>query len=504
MDAAGGREPNPAYQDEQRREQRFMTRIFLIIGLLGLLVFQAGCAAVGPDYIEPQIPVPAHWNNCADEDCGENQNLLANWWQALEDPVLTRLIDQAAAANLDVRQAASRVRQARLQRRQTQAALYPTVDATGSARKSGSHDNDGTYSDSELYAAGFDAGWELDVFGGVRRAVEASQADVDANVENLRDVQVTLLAEVAVNYADVRTYQARLAVAERNLATQEETWQLLDALSRAGAGDELAVTQARYNLESTRAKIPDLKVGLEAALNRLAVLTGKAPGSLHSGLEEIQPIPRVSVAMAVGIPADVVRQRPDIRQAERELAAQTARVGEATAELYPKFTLSGSIGLESLSLGDLFSSGSSLWSIGPSVSWPVFDAGAIRSHIGVQDELRQQALFTYEAVILSALEEVENALTAYAQDQHKIASLQAAAEAARQAQQLAGQRYIAGLTGFSDVLDAQRSLLSFEDQMTESQGAVFSDFVRIYKALGGGWQSLKQPPLSNASDTDKG
>jgi NodT family efflux transporter outer membrane factor (OMF) lipoprotein len=378
------------------------------------------------------------------------------------------------------------------------------VDASGSARKSGRHDENGTYSDSELYAGGFDAGWELDVFGGVRRAVEASQADVEVNVENLRDVQVTLLAEVAVNYADVRTYQARLAVAQRNLATQEETWQLLDALSRAGAGDELAVTQARYNLESTRAKIPDLKVGLEAALNRLAVLTGQAPGALHNRLAEAQPIPRVSVAMAVGIPADVLRQRPDIRQAERELAAQTARVGEATAELYPRFSLSGSIGLESLSLGDLFSSTSTLWSLGPSVSWPVFDAGAIRSHIGVQDELRQQALLNYEAVILSGLEEVENALTAYAQDQHKITSLQAAAEAARQAAQLAGQQYIAGLTGFSNVLDAQRSLLSFEDQMTESQGAVFSDFVRLYKALGGGWQSLKPPPLSNTSETDKG
>ena len=239
-------------------------------------------------------------------------------------------------------------------------------------------------------------------------------------------------------------------------------------------------------------------------MNRLAVLTGQPPGSLHTLLGDARPIPRVSIEMAVGIPADVVRQRPDIRQAERELAAQTARVGEATAELYPKFTLSGSIGLESISLGDLFSSGSSLWSIGPSVSWPVFDAGAIRSNIGVQDELRQQALLSYEAVILAALEEVENALTAYAQEQHKIASLQAAAEAARQAAQLAGQQYIAGLTGFSDVLDAQRSLLSFEDQMTESQGAVFSDFVRLYKALGGGWQSLGQTALSTPPETNKG
>lgn len=475
------------------------------VGLLLLFLVQiGGCAAVGPDYVKPEISLPSQWYNCAAGDCRENQDLLASWWKALEDPALTHLIDQAVVDNLDVRDAASRVREARFQRQQSRASLYPTLDANGSARKSGHHDGDGTYSDSELYTGGFDAGWELDVFGGVRRSVEASQANIEANVENLRDVQVTLLAEVAVNYADLRTYQSRLAVAERNLATQEETWQLLDALSQAGTGDELAVTQARYNMESTRAKIPDLKVGLEAAMNRLAVLTGQPPGSLHTLLGDTRPIPRVSIEMAIGIPADVVRQRPDIRQAERELAAQTARVGEATAELYPKFTLSGSIGLESISLGDLFSSGSSLWSIGPSVSWPVFDAGAIRSNIGVQDELRQQALLSYESVILAALEEVENALTAYAQEQHKIASLQAAAEAAHQAAQLAGQQYIAGLTGFSDVLDAQRSLLSFEDQMTESQGAVFSDFVRLYKALGGGWQSLKQTALSTPPETNKG
>ena len=480
-----------------------MTRIFPIVSLLGLLIF-LGCAAVGPDYIKPEMPLPDQWHSSAAPESPAGDRLLTEWWETLNDPVLTDLIDQATTANLDMGQAASRVRQARAQRQQTRAALFPTLDASGSARKSGHHAEDGSYSDSELYAAGFDAGWELDVFGGIRRSVEASQANLGATEENLRDVLVTLLAEVAINYADVRTYQTRLEVAERNLNTQEETWHLLDALSQAGTGDELAVSQARYNMESTRAKIPDLKVGLEAAMNRLAVLTGQAPGSLHDRLEEVRPIPQVSTEMAVGVPADVIRRRPDIRQAERELAAQTARVGAATAELYPQFSLSGSIGLESLSLGDLFSSGSSLWSIGPTVRWPVFDAGAIHSNIDVQDELRQQALLSYEAVVLGALEEVENAMTAYAQEQHKIESLQAAAEAARLAEQLAGQQYIAGLTGFSNVLDAQRSLLSFEDQMTASRGAVFSEFVRLYKALGGGWQAFDQAVPAAPSETHKG
>jgi len=481
-----------------------MIPLFTHISVLMLLVFQMGCTAVGPDYVRPELPLPAQWHSIADPGHPGDQGLLVGWWEELDDAVLSDLIQQATAANLDVREAASRVREARAQRQQSRAALFPTLDAAGSAKKSGRHAEDGSYTDSELYAAGFDAGWELDIFGGIRRSLEAAQADLEASTEEFRDVMVTLLAEVAVNYVDVRTYQSRLAVAQDNLATQEETWRLLDALSRAGMGDEVAVTQARYNMESTRGKIPALEVGREAAMNRLAVLTGQPPGSLHARLEEVRAIPRVTVAMAVGVPADILRNRPDVRRAERELAAQTARVGEATADLYPQFALSGSIGLEALSLGDLFSSGSSLWSLGPTVRWPVFDAGAIRSNIDVQDERRQQAQLRYEATVLGALEEVENALIAYAQEQHKIEALQTAAEAARLAAQLAGQRYIAGLTGFSDVLDAQRSLLSFEDQLTESRGAAVSEFVRLYKALGGGWQSVDPTASMTTAETDKG
>ena len=242
---------------------------------------------------------------------------------------------------------------------------------------------------------------------------------------------VTLLAEVAVNYIDLRTYQARLAVARSNVISQQETWELLDAFSRAGSGDSLALAQAHYNLESSQAKIPDLEAGQDEAMNRLAVLIGKPAGALHAQLTDSSPIPRVSIDLAIGVLADVVRQRPDIRQAERELASQTARVDEAEADLYPKFTLSGSIGVEALHLGDLISAGSRTWSFGPSLSWSVFDAGAIRSNIRVQAELTQQALIRYEAAVLNALEEVENALVAFAKEQQKLTHLQAAADAAR-------------------------------------------------------------------------
>jgi len=452
----------------------------------------AGCTAVGPDYIRPETPLPDQWRGTSGDDGDQDTATLTRWWQNLEDPQLTRLVQLAVADNLDVREAVSRVREARYRQRISRADLFPTVEAAGAARKSGQEDASGAMNETELYTAGFDASWELDLFGGTRRATEAALADLEAGIEDLNDVMVTLLAEVAGNYIELRTYQTRLTVAERNVTSQEETWKLLEALSRAGMGDELAVAQARYNLESSRAKIPDLMVGAEEAMNRLAVLAGQTAGSLQAELAAAQPLPTVSIDLAVGVPADAIRQRPDVRRAERELAAQTARIGEAEADLYPKLTLSGSIGLESLSLGDLFSSAARVWSFGPSISWPIFKAGTIRNNIKVQEELQEQALARYEATILSVLEEVENALIAYAQEQQKMEILRAASDAARTAAELAGHQYTTGMTGFSDVLDAQRSLLSFEDQMAESQGAVLTGLVRLYKALGGGWQSFGQ------------
>jgi NodT family efflux transporter outer membrane factor (OMF) lipoprotein len=477
------------------------------MALCGLMLL-AGCSAVGPDYVAPETPVPAQWHNATTDAAADRQEpeeaALARWWRNLQDPELTRLILLAVADNIDVREAVSRIRQARYQHRISRAAFFPTVDASGTARKSGQADDTGTITETELYSAGFDAVWELDLFGGTRRAAEAARADIEAGIEDLNDVMVTLTAEVATNYIALRTYQARLSVARRNVASQEETWQLLDTLSRTGMGDELAVSQARYNLESSRSKIPDLKVGVEESMNRLAVLTGQPAGTLHAQLAEARPLPAVSLELAVGVPADTLRQRPDVRRAERELAAQTARIGEAQADLYPKLTLNGSIGLESLSTGDLFSSASRVWSLGPSISWPIFRAGAIRNNIKVQEELQAQALARYEAAVLSALEEVENALTAYAQEQEKIEMLLAAAESARSAAELAGHQYTTGMIGFGDVLDAQRSLLSFEDQMAESRGAVLTDLVRLYKSLGGGWQSFGPAADPQSEDVNKG
>lgn len=462
--------------------------VFMAISVL------TGCVCVGPDYIEPQIHLPDQWHTVSGGVRKLDGDTLANWWRVIDDALLNRLVAQAAANNLDHQEALSRVRQARFERMNTRSSLFPMLDATGAAAKYGHADSGDTTAtlESDLYSAGFDAGWELDFFGGTRRAVEAAQADLAAEIESLNDVRVTLLAEVVLNYAELRTYQARLAVAKKNVQAQKETWQLLNALSQAGRGDELALAQARYNLESTRAGIPALEVGIAAAMNRLAVLTAQPIGVLSTDLAVVGPIPQVTMELVVGVPADVVRQRPDIRQAERELASQTARIGAAEAERYPKFSLTGSIGWEAVSAGNLFSTNSRSWSWGPSFSWSVFNAGAVETNIQVQTELQKQTMIHYRAVVFNAMEEVENALMAYAKELEKLNMLQSAVEAARLATELAEQQYTTGMTGFSDVLDAQRSLLSFEDQLAESQGTVLYEWVQLYKALGGGWQSFDQ------------
>lgn len=484
-------------------------RSFIAVLLILMPVF-SGCTILGPDNIKPSVELPEHWNNADKENSQENIRLLETWWQTLDDPQLTDLIHQAIANNPGVQQACSRVREARFQRLKTRASLFPILNMTAAARKNYSEDESGSDVTSELYSTGLDAGWELDLFGGTRRSVAVAGAVLDADIEALNDVMVTLLAETALNYIDVRTYQARLAVAESNVKAQKETWELLNALNREGLGDELAVAQARYNLESTRARIPDLNTGLEAAMNRLAVLTGRPPGTLHAELSEVRPIPGISPGISkdltVGVPADIIRRRPDIRKAERDVAAQTARIGVAKADRFPKLTLDGSIGLSSLSAGELFSTGSRTMSFGPSLSLPIFKAGAIRNNIKVQEELRTQTLIQYKSVVLSALEEVENALKAYAGEQQKMERLEDATRAAQSAADLADHQYATGMIDFSSVLDAQRSLLSFEDQLAQSRGTILSDLVRLYKTLGGGWQSfntIKDADMSEADECEK-
>ncbi len=457
------------------------------------MLLLAGCVTVGPDYVPPEVPAPAQWSAELKDGLTPGRmdpQALASWWTTLKDPVLTILIERAVDSNLDLRKAVARVREARARRGVAKSDRFPTLNATGSAQLNRSSEDAGTGKVSRLYTMGFDASWELNFFGGIRRSVEAAEADLEASGEDLRDVLVTLLAEVALNYVEVRSFQTRLSIAEANRDTQEETYQIVQARFDAGLTSQLDVEQAKFNLEQTRSQIPTLQIGLEQAKNRLSVLLGQNPGALKEGLAERKPIPVTPLEVAVGVPAEVLRRRPDVRRAERQLASQTAQIGVATAELYPKFTLVGSIGLEALSFGNLFLASSRTYGIGPSFTWNIFNAGRIRQNIEVQSALQEQALTSYEVAILTALEEVENALIAYADEQVRRQSLLNASEAAQRAVGLARDQYVSGLVNFQTVLDAQRSLLSLQDQLAQSEGGVTSNLIGLYKALGGGWTSL--------------
>jgi NodT family efflux transporter outer membrane factor (OMF) lipoprotein len=460
-----------------------------------MILTLVGCAAVGPDYVAVEPVVEGKWHTDLQGGLTSdrmNAEALALWWTTLNDPELSSLEERAVKGNLDLKEAQARIREARALRAISKSDLFPTVDAGGSITENRLSENTlrrtvGVDLKSSLYAAGFDAGWELDIFGGVRRSVEAAQANFEATQEDLHDVLVSLLAEVALNYVEVRTFQTRLSAINANIKNQQESYELNQSRYQAGIVDELAVQESLRLLETSRSQIPSLEAGLDAAKNRLAVLLGEQPGKLHGELKAKRSIPAVPATVTVGIPAETLRHRPDIRQAERFLAAQTARIGVATADLYPKFRLFGTIGLESLSAGDFFEYASRTWSFGPSFSWNIFDAGAIRQNIEVQTARQEQALLQYESAVLQALEEVENALVAYAKEQNRRESLIKAEAAARRATQLARDQYQAGLVAFNNVLDAQRALLILQDQLARSQGTVTSNLVRLYKALGGGW-----------------
>lgn len=446
----------------------------------------SACAAVGPDYQAPQPGVPAHWGTATDTRAPDAA-VLAEWWRQFEDPLLNALVDEALAANRELATARAQLREARARRALAGAQLGPALDAAASAARSTSSETLGTGATRDLYSAGFDAAWEPDIFGGLRRGREAAAAELDASLETLRDTRVSLAAEVVLNYADLRTAQRRLAVAEASVAARHETHDLTRWRWQAGLVPELDVAQARTDLESAQAALPALRSAVSAARHRLAVLLGRNPGALRERLAATAAVPLAGRAAAVGIPADVLRRRPDVRAAERRLAAQTARLGEAEAARYPGFRLSGSIGLEALSLSGLNNNGADARSLLGAVTAPIFQSGRIRANIGIQDALLEQARLAYETAVLAALEEVENALVDVAATAERRERLARAVAAAREAHTIAEQRYAAGLADFLSVLDSQRSLLSLEDQLASSTGELAAAQIRLYKALGGGW-----------------
>jgi NodT family efflux transporter outer membrane factor (OMF) lipoprotein len=458
------------------------------------VAFTLSACAVGPDYRPPQPATPDSWHQLPATGVrveSPDAPSLAAWWTTLNDPQLNELIERALAENKTVKQAYARVVQARAQRAIAGSGFWPSIDGSVGGTRSESESNlnesgEVVSSVGESYNTGLSTRWELDLFGGQRRSYEAATAQLAATEADLRDVLVVLLGDVALSYVGVRTAQSRLDFAERNLESQREALDITRWRAQAGLTTVLDVEQANTSYEQTRAQIPSLESSLVQNMNRLAVLTGQPPGALEASLKPRKAIPVAPVDIVAGVPADVLRRRPDIRGAERQLAAQTAEVGVATAALYPSLSLNGSISWTSLTASDLLD-GVRNERTGLTLSLPIFNAGALRQNIKVQNALVTQALASYESTVLAAYEEVENSLDAWTSEQRRHEALVQAVESARRAADLALVQYNSGLVDFQTVLTADRQLISLEDSLAISDGEMTSNLIRLYKALGGGW-----------------
>ena len=474
----------------------------LAITALSLLAL-AGCA-VGPNFKPPATQVPDSYYSLEKTKAAPASQVtpdpaaLMRWWQGFHDPILDSLVQLALSGNLDLKQAEARIRQARAARGIAVAGVFPQVN--GSALYQRSHSSSQTVGPGggtsvstlapfqELFQAGLDASWELDVFGGTRRNIEAATADLTAAVEDRRDVLVTLVGEVGTDYLTLRGLQDQIAIAKKNLVAQQKTAGITHKRYEAGFVGKLDVANADAQVATTQSTIPVLESSAQANIYSIGVLLGKEPAFLAKDLERPGPIPPTPPKVPVGLPSELLRRRPDIRRAEAQIHAATARIGVAVADLFPKFNLAGSLGWAANDINKIGTQNSKFWSFSPSVTWPVFAGGKILWNIKVQNALEEQALLTYQQTVLTALKEVETALVAYVKEQEHRQSLAQAVASNRQAVDLAMTLYVAGKTDFLNVLTAQLALFSTENALAQSTSALDTDLVALYKALGGGWE----------------
>ena len=485
--------------------------------VLALSLAMSGCM-VGIDYKRPKTHAPETFGEAhqgpttqpvADVD-------LSEWWKTFNDPELESLIHRAIESNYTLLTAEARVRQARAQLGATSAILFPTLDFNGSASKSqnsangastagpesipGGRGGTGFFPRPTLYQAGFDAGWEVDVFGGTRRAVEAASADLESQVEARRNTLITVVAEVARDYIILRGLQTQLALTYSNLKSQQDTLGLTKSRFNAGLTSDLDVANAQAQVSTTAAQIPTVEIQVRQTIHQLGILLGQEPMALAEELGKTAPIPPTPSEIPVGIPSQLLRRRPDVRQAERLLEESTANIGVAVAELFPKFNLTGSLGQESGRFALLARGDSTFWSIGPTVSWRIFDFGQLRNQVRVSNALQEQALLTYKQTVLQSFSDVEDALVAYAQDQKRSKALNDAVVANQRAVDLSQQLYTRGLGDFLNVLTAERNLYAVQNDYTISQTSVSTDLVQLYKAMGGGWDEKNEDQFHKNED----
>lgn len=512
----------PSGQPATAPPQPAGTRAFGIPLLIVMATMLAGCA-VGPDYRTPLLAMPSHWSRAEAAQPAKPPE-LSRWWRRLRDPLLDGLIEEAVAGNLDVATAKARIREARAAYRQAVGALFPTVRHSDSMTRTqggalsslrpggtagaGSAGNAapqiGSSRPYTMFQAGFDASWELDLFGATRRAVEAADYGAQASEENLRVTLLTLVGDVASNYVQARGYQARIALARRSAASQDETTQITRNRFAAGSASAVDVANATGQAAATRAAIPALEIAYGETVHRLSLLTGRPPAALDARLARTSPIPVPKLPIATGIPADVLLTRPDVRLAERQYAQATARIGQADAARYPNVSLTGNIATAGTKLGDLGKSSSISWAFGPTLSVPVFNAGKLQAAVEIAEAQRDQSFVAYRSSILTALKDVEDALLSLGKERSRSRNLLTSVTAYRQAASLSQSLYKTGSSGFLDVLTAERSLYMAEDALLQSRVLITADYIALNKALGGGWEGYIDVTRPEVVDTNTG
>ena len=488
-----------------------LSRFPLLLFILLPSSFCLTACEVGPDYHRPQTKVSQGFNAPTPEPTTQATVLpatqrsitvetpasIANWWSSFNDPELDKLISRGVESNLDLKIATQRIREARATLGVTAANLAPTVNSTGSYERSHSQGAAGSGSAShfdhstDFFQSGFDASWEIDVFGGLRRSVEAAQSDLAASEEDRRDTLVTLLSEIATDYIELRGFQQEIVIARENLADEQNNAEITRKKALLGTVAKLDIANAEAQVYSTASSLPVFETEVEQTIYAISVLLGEEPDALKKELDGTAAIPTTPPEVPIGLPSDLLRRRPDVRAAERRLASATARIGAAVAQLFPQFSLTGSLGLQNAKFTNWADASSRYWTIGPSVSWPIFDAGRLRSQIDVQNAQQMEALNTYQSTVLIALQDTKNALVAYAKEQVHRKALADTVEANERALDAATKLYKVGQTDFLNVVTAERSLLSSQDALVQSNRAIATDLVALYKALGGGWQSFE-------------
>ena len=475
----------------------------LIAAYLAILVL-GGCM-VGPDFLPPQpTTVPNAWvgveKTPAEPSMATAQPGLTLWWGQFDDPTLTDLVDKALKTNLDLRIAETRLREARAIRGVAVGGLWPTLTASGGYQRIHMEGVTPAYQQQNLYQAGLDTVWELDLFGGQRRNVESAEANIQAAIENIRDAQISLIAEVALNYIQLRGYQQEIVIAQNNLKAQVHTADITHKLLNVGFASALDAANADSDVATTESQIPVFEAEERQSIYALSVLLARPPGDLLEQLSPTGNLPRVPMQVPAGLPSDLLRRRPDIRQAEAQLHASTAQIGVAIAEFFPSFSLTGTVNWSSNQLRTWWTNANRSFAVGSAMNWPLFQGGAIMSNVRLQEALRDESFITYQKTVLAAFQDVENALIAFAKEQQHHKSLNDAVVANRKAVDLSSQLYSAGQTDFLNVLNAQRSLYTSEDALVQSERNIVTNLIALYKALGGGWESLPMiSTLGNAA-----